>query len=112
MEAGQKPREFKVVLHGIELTEKQERALSGAIQRTVADHLAGLDLDGEGEGDGDGTGQRHLVEIGGKFPDWIGRQIALIAAGDLLHELENAAAHGGGAPSPTNLQSRATQPRG
>lgn len=44
---GGKRSEFKVVLDGIELSEKQEQSIGSAIQRVVAGHLAELDFEGD-----------------------------------------------------------------
>ena len=49
--------EFKVVLDGIQLSEKQERSISAAIQGAVAGHLAELDFEGDA-----GAG---ILEFGG-----------------------------------------------
>jgi hypothetical protein len=78
--SGKRRKEFKVVLEGIELSEEQERSLSAAIQQTVAGHLAELDF----VGDGDGS----VIELGGRFGEWIGRWIRMLEAAEREEMLE------------------------
>ncbi|HVO53149.1 MAG TPA: hypothetical protein VMT37_01925 [Solirubrobacterales bacterium] len=48
MEGRERARsEFKVVLDGFKLSEKDEQSISAAIQGVVAGHLADLDFEGD-----------------------------------------------------------------
>ena len=76
----EKRSEFKVVLDGIKLSEKQERSISAAIQGVVAGHLAELDFEGDDLGG--------ILEIGGRFLGWPGGRWLRIDASQ-REELEN-----------------------